>query len=327
MGFDLKYPQNIWAYAFVIAAAIFFILALRKKDRIMSILKTSYSARLKALRATLLCAGLSLAAFALLGPQAFAGYSEVNKSGLDIYFLIDTSKSMLVKDITPDRITVAKNAVKVLINSLDGDRVGFIPFASDAYIQMPLTDDYELARMFLDVIDTDMIGGGGTNIAAALRLAGDSFERASGGDKIIIVVSDGEEHDGEGIDAIGGIKDDRVKIYAIGVGTEMGGLVPVYDDSGGAIVDYMKDASDNPVTSRLKSDTMRKLAYEGHGSYFQATISGDELLALKNELSSLKKGDFSVEKVKRFNPLFQYFLGAGLFLFMIAWLLPERRSI
>ena len=184
---------------------------------------------------------------------------------MDIYVLIDTSKSMLVTDIAPDRITVAKRIVENLLDNLSGDRIGFIPFASDAYIQMPLTDDYQLAKMFLDVVDTDMISGGGTNLAAAVRLANDSFKRTSSADRVIIIISDGEEHEGASLDVIRRIIDDQLKIFTIGVGSEKGGLVPVYDNDGNNIVGYMKDGKGQFVTSRLNADTLRQLASDGRG--------------------------------------------------------------
>lgn len=321
---ELKYPSNVWFFIVPVAAIVLFILALRKKERIMAALRVGYKVRFKALRVALLGMGLGLMAFALLGPQVFTGYAEVSKTGLDIYVLMDTSKSMLVNDIAPDRMTVAKKIVEDLLGSLEGDRIGFIPFASDAYIQMPLTDDYELARMFLDVMDTDMISGGGSNLAAAIRLANNSFERTSGADRVILILSDGEEHDNASLELLSSLTDKQVKIYAVGIGTEKGGLVPVYDETGDIIVDYMKDADGNPVTSRLSADTLRQVAAGGQGAYYQAG-QGAEASALLEDLSALKRDDYQMDQIRRYRPLYQYFLGPGVLLFMVAWLLPERR--
>lgn len=323
---EFKYPSNAWFFIVPVAAAVFFILAFGKKERIMAALRVGYKPWGKALRTALLFAGLCLMTFSLLGPQVFAGYAEISKTGLDIYVLMDTSKSMLVSDVAPDRITMAKKIVEDLLNALDGDRIGFIPFASEAYIQMPLTDDYELARMFLDVMDTDMIGGGGTNLASAIRLANDSFERSNGADSVILILSDGEEHDNASLELLKSVADDRVKIFTVGIGTEKGGLVPVYDGAGDAIIDYMKDADGNPVTSRLNAETLRQLARDGQGAYHQIG-RGAEASALLADLSALKRDDYQMEQIRRFRPLYQYFLGPGLLLFSLAWLLPERRVI
>jgi Ca-activated chloride channel family protein len=322
---ELKYPSNIWFLILAVVAVVFFVLAFGKKEKIIAALSLGYKTRFRALRAVLIGAGLVSMVFALLGPQVFSGYAEVSKTGIDIYLIMDTSKSMLVTDIAPDRMTIAKKIAGDLLDSLDGDRIGFIPFASDAYIQMPLTDDYQLARMFLDVMDTEMIGGGGTNLAAAIKLANDSFERSSGADRVILIFSDGEENEKASLDVLKTITDEQVKIYTVGVGTANGGLVPVYGETGDTIIDYMKDESGNPVTSRLNAQTLKQLADRGHGAYYQATLQGSETLSLRGDLSALKKDDYKMEQIKRYSPLYQYFLGPGLLLFMIAWFIPERK--
>ena len=314
--------MNIVYFPLAIAAVVFFILAFIKKDKISASLFLGYKSRFKLLRSALLGAGLTLTAFSLLGPQVFTGYTEISKMGMDIYVLIDTSKSMLVTDIRPDRITVAKKIAGDIIDSLEGDRIGFIPFASGAYIQMPLTDDYQLAHMFLDVIDTDMISGGGTNIAAAINLAKDSFKRSSNADRVLLILSDGEEHDDASQKALKNINDERIKIYTVGIGTEKGGLIPVYD--GDTVTDFMRDDSGNPVTSRLEPDNLQKLARECNGAYYQATLQGSETESLLGELSKLKKDVSASEQIRHFNPLYQYFLGVGILLITAAWFFPER---
>jgi Ca-activated chloride channel family protein len=279
--------------------------------------------KIKAARAALLAAGLGLVAYSLTGPQVFDGYSEIFKSGIDIYILLDTSKSMLVTDIAPDRITVAKKIASGLTELLNGDRIGFIPFASDAYIQMPLTDDYGMARMFLDVTDTDMIGGGGTSLASAIQLACDSFTRSNGADRAIIIISDGEEHDGAALSMLKNTDDNRLKVYTVGVGTEKGGLVPVYDAAGDTVVDYMRDGTGNPVTSRLNQDVLKQLAREGGGAYYKASLQGIETESLIKDMSALKRGEREAERSRRFKPVYQYFLAPGLLLFLAAWFLPD----
>ena len=325
--FEFKYPMNIIFIPLALIAVLFFVLAFWKKEKILALLHINFKIRFKLLRSALLFTGMGLIICSLLGPQAFAGFTEVSKMGMDIYVLMDTSKSMLVTDIKPDRITIAKRIVGNLLDNLEGDRIGFIPFAADAYIQMPLTDDYKLAHMFLDVMDTEMIGGGGTNIAAAIKLASDSFKRTSSADRVIIILSDGEEHDGDTQSVLRGINDDRLKIYTVGVGTERGGLVPIYGDDGDTVVDYMTDGKGSHVNSRLNPGNLQKLARDGNGSYFQATLQGTETLSLLEQLSGLKRDVSALEQIKRFEQLYQYFLGAGIFLLLIAWFLPESRSL
>ena len=321
---EFRYPINIAYIILAIAAVVLFILAFRKKEKIISMLHLDVKIQLKALRTALLGIGLGLFVFSLMGPQIFAGYREVSRYGLDIYVLMDVSKSMLVSDIQPDRLTIATRIVETLLDNLEGDRIGFIPFASDAYIQMPLTDDYRLAGMFLDVMDTDMIGGGGSNIAAAIRLAYDSFERASGADRVILLLSDGEEHDRASLEGINRINDDRLRVFTVGIGTERGGLVPIYNDAGDTIIDYFRDKSGNPVASRLDAELMKALAQHGNGAYYHATVQGTEISYLLRDLSALKRDSLDVLQIRRFTPLYQYFLAPGIFLFTLAWLLPDK---
>jgi len=326
-GIELKYPINVLFAALAVFSLLFFVLAFRKKKGIMTAMSLDYRPRFQALRSALIAAGLGLIVFSLMGPQRFSGYAQIRKTGMDIYVLMDTSKSMLVSDVAPDRLTHAKKFVENLLDNLEGDRIGFIPFASDAYIQMPLTDDYQLARMFLDVIDTDMIGGGGTNIAAAIRLAAASFDRVSGSDMVILILSDGEEHDSESARTLDSVKNDRLKVFTVGVGTEKGGLVPIYNSSGSSIIDYMKDRDGNPVTSRLNADTLARLARDGQGAYYHAGAGADATAALMKDMLSLKRDERKQEQVKMFSPLYQYFLGPGVLLFVIAWFWPERRLV
>ncbi len=323
---EFKYPLNMIYIVIPIACLALLFLGWRKKEKILKFLKINSGIKFKCLRAVLAFLGLGLMVFSLMGPQTFKGFEEVKRAGLDIYFLIDTSKSMLVQDIKPDRISRVKKIIEGILDNLEGDRVGFIPFSSSAYIQMPLTDDYQLARMFLEVIDTDMIGGGGTNISAAVRLANESFERASSADMVIIVLSDGEEHDTNSPPILNSINDNHLKVFTIGIGSDKGGLIPVYDGTGEHRVDYKKDSSGNFVTSKLNADTLVRLAASGNGSYYQSSLSGSEINLLLNDISTLKRGTFKTEKIKKFRQLYQYFLGVGILLFITAWLLPERRE-
>lgn len=323
---EFRYPFNIIFIILPAACLVLLILGYMKKERIMNMLRIKTRTRFKVLRTVLAALGLGLILFSMLGPQSFMDLAEVNKEGLDIYVLIDTSKSMLTEDIKPNRISRAKKIIESIIDNLEGDRIGLIPFSSAAYVQMPLTDDYQLARMFMEVIDTDMIGGGGTNVGAAIRLAHSSFERTSSADKVVIVLSDGEEHNKDSLDVLKTISDEHLKIFAIGIGSEKGGLIPVYGSMGEKKAGYKKDSNGEFVMSKLNAETLRSLATSGKGSYYQSTLSGDEINLLIKDISSLKRDTLKTGEIRRFNHLYQYFLGPGILLFLVAYLLPERRS-
>jgi len=322
---EFKNPLDIIYALLPIVCLVTLILSYRKKEKIMNALKISARARFKTTRLILTVLGLSFMFFALLGPQIFKGFTEVKSRGLDIYVLMDTSKSMLVRDVEPDRISRAKKIVGSILDNLDGDRIGFIPFSSGAYIQMPLTDDYQVVRMFLDVMDTDMISGGGTNIGAAIKLAHKSFDRTSSADRVVIILSDGEEHQTNSLDVLKEINDEQLKVFTVGIGTTKGELIPVFDSASRRITDYKKDAGGNFITSSLKPDSLKKLAASGRGVYYQSSVSGKEIASLIKDISSLKRDALNTKKIRKFSQLYQYFLGVGILLFLAAYLLPERR--
>ncbi len=326
-NFEFEQPLYILFGIIPIMGLIVMILAYRKKEKILDVMKVKIKIPFKVLRSILITLGLSLMVVALMGPQIFMGYAEVSKKGMDIYVLIDTSKSMLVEDIQPNRISRAKKIIESIIDDLKGDRIGFIPFSQDAYVQMPLTDDYQLARMFLDVVDTDMIAGGGTNIAAAIKLADSSFKRSSSADRVIIVISDGEELDSNSKDVVKNIDDEQLKVFTIGVGSDKGGLIPVYDEKSNQRIGYKKDNKGDFVTSRLNSETLKTLADMGNGKYYQASVSGDEVQNILKDMASLKRDTSKTDKIRRLKSQYQYFLGAGILLFIAAYMLPERRKL
>ena len=297
------------------------VFAYRKRDRIIEQLQWGLEYKFKILKPALIVLGLGLIVFSLLGPQVLEGYQEVEQKGLDIYLVVDTSKSMLAQDVKPSRLQRAKKGIQQLIDSLDGDRVGFIPFSSDAYIQMPLTSDYHLAKMFLEVIDTGMIAGGGTDIAAAINLAKNSFDRSAQGEKVIVIFSDGEVHNPEGIKAARKIK--NTKIYTVGVGTKQGGLIPQYNAQGEK-VGYKKDNTGQYVNSKLKQATLEKIAGQGSGRFYRLDLQNRAIDRLIEQISQLQKRKLGTDRIKKFRQLYQYFLGAGLLLLLIGYFLPER---
>jgi Ca-activated chloride channel family protein len=323
-GLEFKYPYLFAFFLVPVLALVVLILGLRKKEKILGMLRMTSRMQFKVIRIILIVTGLCFMAFSLAGPQIFQGYTEVKKTGKDIYVLIDTSNSMLVEDVQPNRISRAKKVIEGILDNLKGDRIGFIPFSSGSYIQMPLTDDYQLARMFLEVIDTNMIGGGGTNIGTAIKLAADSFQRTSSSDKVVIVLSDGEEHEKNSVDVIKQLNDKNLKIYTIGIGSEKGGLVPEYDPKTEQKTGYKKDNNGNFVTSRLDAGVLKELALNGNGAYYQSSVTSNEVSSLIKDISALKGTTTATEKLRRFNQLYQYFLGTGMLLLLIAFLLPER---
>ncbi len=316
-----KYPSN-WFYMIIpFLLLIIMVLGWRRKKSILKELRLAIKIKNEILRIFIMFLGLFLIGIALLGPQKLEGTVEIKKESLDIYVLLDTSKSMLTEDIKPNRLQREKQIVNKILDSLEGERIGFIPFSSSAYVQMPLTDDYDIARMFLDVVDTDMIGGGGSDLSKAVTLAYDSFEQTSKGEKVIIIISDGEEHNTYSEKALGNLNDDKLKVYAVGVGTKEGGLIPIYDKNG--LKTYKKDNNGNHVVSKLNDKTLQGLADVGNGKYYKSTLDGKEIEMILGDISHLKKEIKKSQEVNQYEELFMYFLCTGLALFLIAYLLPK----
>ena len=323
---EFNHLHNIIFIIIPILCLVLLLLGFRKKEKILKVLRLNIGKEYRVIRIIVTTLGLLLILVALLGPQLLQGYTEVERKGLDIYILMDTSKSMLVEDIKPNRISRAKKVVESILGNLSGDRIGYIPFTSSSYIQMPLTDDYQLAQMFLEVIDTDMISGTGTNIGSAIKLAANSFEKTSSADCVVIILSDGEEQDSKSVEALKKIDTKNLHIFTIGIGTDKGGLIPIYDTTGTQISDYMKDDKGEYVNSKLMPDTLKALASEGNGTYYQSSVTGDEINQLMKDIATLKTGTIKTDRINRYRQLYQYFLGAGMVLIISTYLMPERKK-
>lgn len=322
----LKNPNNYIYMGIPLLVLIILILGVRKRHIILTKLRLTTIRKYEKLRIFLMVFGIIIICFSVLGPQKLDGTVEVKRESLDIYVLLDTSKSMLAGDIVPNRLERQKQIVNTILDNLDGDRIGFIPFSSSAYIQMPLTDDYNMAKMFVDVIDTDMIGGGGSNVGKAITLAYNSFERATVGDKVILIISDGEEHSKESEEVLRNISDKQLKVYAIGVGTIKGGLIPIYYNQSKQIVEYKKDNQGNHIMTKLNDATLKNIASIGNGKYYSTKKNGNEVGEFLSDISSLKKDRSKTKEINQYKQLYVYFLLVGLIIFLVAYLLPVRRK-
>ncbi len=208
--------------------------------------------------------GTALIFLALLAPQKLERERRVKTQGLSIYILVDISRSMLAEDVYPNRIEAAKTTLREVIGSLQGDRVGIIPFSSSAYIQMPLTDDYNIAGNYIDVIDTRLISGGGTDLLQGLRLANTSFEEIGSQNKIVLIISDGGEEERGALEYA---KANKIRIFSMGVGTSKGSVLPNYDN--GVRKGFITDSSGNTVVSRINESFLQKMAQDTGGGYYR----------------------------------------------------------
>ena len=277
------------------------------------------------IKAGLVLTALFLLIFALANPQVGTKVEEVKQVGIDVYVLLDVSNSMNAEDIKPSRLEKAKHDIKNLIKKLQGDRIGLIVFAGRAYVQFPLTTDYSAANMFLDAVDTKSVPQQGTNIGEAIDLALKSFKKKTDTKKAIILITDGEDNEG-GIDA--GIKkanEEDVSIYTIGLGTPEGAPIPAYDASG-KMIGYKKDRYNKVVLTKLDEATLKKIASETHGKYYNAQNGENELEMIYKDLSKLQKKEFGSKRITDFEDRFYYLLFPAILLLLFDFFLSRNKT-
>jgi Ca-activated chloride channel homolog len=270
---------------------------------------------------------LALIIIALAGPRVGSKLKEVQKKGREIIVALDVSNSMLAEDIEPNRLFIAKQSVARLIDRLEDDKFGLIVFAGDAYTQIPLTNDYSSAKMFLESINNEIVSRQGTNIAAAIDLALNSFspvtdEQAAGRSRSIIIITDGENHEQGVFEAAQRAKDKGVLIHTVGLGSPDGVPVPLYPGS----KDFRKDREGNIVVSKLDDKTLRRIAEITGGIYIHSGSSVGGLFSLMDRLDDLEKQEFKTQVFEEFDERFQYFAGFAVLLILADFLVRYRKN-
>mgnify|MGYP000847427638 CR=1 FL=1 len=235
-------------------------------------------------------AGLTFLILALSGPRWGYRWQETKHRGLEIIFALDTSKSMLATDVKPNRLERSKLAVKDLLRVMQNDKVGLVAFSGASFLQCPLTTDYNAFSGTLDALNTGTIPRGGTAIGEAIRTARNAFKSGSDGKKVLIIITDGENHEGDPVSqAKAGVKE-GINLYTIGIGSPEGELIIIQDQSGNS--SYLKDNAGNVVKSTLNESILKEIARVGNGTYVRAggfTLGLEELYRTK--LAGLTKSE------------------------------------
>lgn len=310
--------QNSIYLIFPLILLLIMILGMRKRKDILNILKLRNKRRISIIKILLLTLGSVLVVISLLSPQKEIEDEEIEVKGMNIYVLIDTSRSMLTEDVYPNRLEAGKRVLTNLIQSPKGDRVGFIPFSDSAYIQMPLTDDYNITQNYINAIDTTLISGGGTELYQALELAEKSFKEIGSENKTVIVISDGGDFDKKSLDFV---KENKIDVYSIGVGTKEGNVIPEYLN--GVKRGFIKDESGSAVISKLNSDFLQKISNENNGKYYEVNNLVDTSKNFVNDTINLERKNQRNEKTKNYEKYFQYPLALSILLILIGYLLKE----
>jgi len=273
----------------------------------------------------LLVAGSVL--FVILGlanPQIGTKMEEVKREGVDIMIALDVSNSMKAEDLKPNRLENAKQEISRMIDKLQNDRIGLIVFGGDSYLQLPLTTDYSAARLILSTIDVDVVPVPGTAIGSAIRLAMKSFAEGEKKHKVIVLITDGENHEDDAIAAAKDAAGEGAVIHAIGMGSPEGTPIPVYQNN--VQVGFRKDAEGSTVVTKLDELGLQQIADAGDGRYLRASNQQNDLDVMLKEIQSMEKKEFGAKVFTEYEDRFQYFLGVGLLLLVMEFFVSERKN-
>jgi len=332
----MYYGDMRYISVFIFAAAlitIFYIWVMKRREVLMErfaernmlggITPTVSIAR-KIWKIALIAAAFLLCIFSLARPQWGFEWQEIKRTGLDMLIAIDVSKSMLAHDVKPNRLERSKLAVKDLVKKLNGDRIGLVAFAGTAFLQCPLTIDYNGFLLALDDMNTDTIPRPGTSISGVIREAIDVFKGPEKKFKVLVLITDGEELEGNAISAANEATQFGIRIYTIGVGTAEGDLIPAVDEHGERA--YLADKYGQAVKTRLNEDLLKRIAVATGGSYVHATQSDFGLILLYDKaISKLEKYELESKMKKHYEERYQIFLSIAIALLLIESLFSERK--
>lgn len=334
-GMRYEHPSFVWLFMALPVLSILYILSISYKNRklkkfaeysLIPYLVPDISSTRSLFKYILFRLGVGMIIIGMIDPKIGTKLQEVKTQGQDIFIALDISTSMRAEDIKPNRLERAKMALYQFIKELKGDRIGVIIFAGDAYVQLPLTTDYEAAKLFLDQVDTDLMSSQGTAIGDAISLAQESFDPESEAHKTIIVITDGENHEGEAISTTRKAAELGITIHAIGMGTPQGTFIPIHDRYGN-LIDRKKDKNGITIITALNENMLKELVNEGNGGVFiRASNNNIGLSQLMNEIEGVEKADIDTFMYSDYEHRFQWFFGIGLFLLVMESLISPTRK-
>jgi len=300
-------------------------LALFGDNRLVKELMHSFSKRRIQIKNILTVLIFILLIIGITNPQVGTKMEEVKREGVDLMIAIDLSNSMMAEDIKPNRLERAKLAISRLIDKLEGDRIGLIVFAGEAYIQLPITTDYSAAKLFLSTVSTNIIPTQGTEIAKAIDLSVQSFDMENAQNKAIIIITDGESHDEKAIESAEKANELGIFIHTLGMGLSKGGPIPIYNKYGNR-TGYRKDRDGNTVVSKLNEKLLQQIANAGEGTYVRANNSKAGLATLFAEINKMEKKEIGTMVFTEYKDRFQLFIGLALLLLLTDLILLGRKN-
>lgn len=256
-------------------------------------------------------------------PQFGSKLKKVKREGIELIIALDVSNSMMAEDIQPNRLERAVRAISRLIDKLKDDKIGLIVFAGDAYTQLPITSDYNSAKLFLNSVSPQIVPKQGTAVGAAINLAVRSFTPNGEANKAVVVITDGENHEDDAVSAAKNAVDNGIVVHAIGMGLPQGSPIPVLLNGQ---KEYMKDREGNVVITKLDEQMLEQIAGAGEGIYVRANNTEIGLNALFDEINKMEKEEMESRIYSEYEDQFQYFFAIGLFLILFEFIILERKN-
>ena len=276
------------------------------------------------LKIVIISLALSCFIVALVNPKVGTKLETVKREGVDVVFAIDVSKSMLAEDIAPNRLEKSKQLVTQIINNLASDRIGIIAYAGSALPQLPITTDYASGKMFMQAMNTEMLSSHGTAISDAIELAKTYYNDEEQTNRVLFIISDGEDHEGNVKTIAEEASKEGIKIFTIGVGSEKGAPIPIKRN--GIVESYKKNNQGETVITKLNTTTLNDIANEANGIYIDGRNTSQVVEEVSTILQYMDKKEFEAKQFADFKDQFQWFLAAGLLLLFLDVFLLERKT-
>ncbi len=328
-----EYSEHLFALALIPVLLVFFWLARRSRGqalrrfgerRLLEQLMPEASRYKHYLKFGILLLAIAMLAIGWANPQYGTKLQKFKRKSVDVFIAFDISQSMLAQDISPSRLGRARRFAQNLVEGLRSERLGLIFFAGSAFVQSPITQDFNAVMLALRSANPDMIPNQGTAITDAIALAEDSFDENNKSHKALIIITDGENHDEDAVSAARTARENGLLIYTVGVGTQEGTFIPLTQDGRQS---YKRDRAGNPVVSRLNEETLQQIARAGDGTYFNLSEGSARVLeALKERIGDMEKRELEQRVFSEYNSYFQWFVGLGILFLLFEFFIPYRKS-
>lgn len=331
--------QFLWVVVGLVLLWIFFQWQMKRRQRkiikptIYDYLARNQSVNKKRVKFALRFLSMIFILIALARPQLGIGVIEVKSQGFEIMILVDVSNSMLSDDVKPSRLEIAQKDLEKLVDLLPGNRMGLVGFAGSAALMSPLTNDPSALKMYIDSLSPDAVSTQGTDFREALSQAEAAFERGGVSSsetvrvsRVMLLVSDGEDHEAKALDKVKELKAKGISVFTVAYGTEKGGPIPERDQMG-YLKGYKKDRSGQTIISAVNTQSLQMLAQAGGGQFYFATLGGDHIKQLVKDFAEQEKADFASSTATKYEEKYQYFLFIAFLFLLLDVFLTERRKI